>query len=365
MEVSGRFNNLASSSNFASVLFATDDFFAPAENLLKDSEPVWNPEKFTEFGKWMDGWETRRKRIPGHDWCIIKLAAPCVIKGVLVDTAHFSGNYVPKISVQAAFLSLQEESWFPIRKESIGSACTKTDLDQVKKINTDKWNEIVPKTQLGPGCEETRKTFIIVNSNDIFTHVRLNYYPDGGVARFKVFGDVKINIPASIIIDLMALLNGGQCLKYSNAHYGHPKNLISPSKGFNMADGWETARRLDRPAVLEVDANGILNNVPGQEWCIFKLGRIGVLEYLLIDTNHFKGNFPYKIRVEGTKCNESEFNEDNCKWELILVDFKLSGHTEHTIRKDELKNLGPFSHVKIIIAPDGGISRVRMFGYVL
>lgn len=72
--------------------------------MLKDSEPIFIADKFTEFGKWMDGWETRRKRTPGHDWCIIRLSGPTSIKGFLIDTAHYTGNYAPKISIQAATL---------------------------------------------------------------------------------------------------------------------------------------------------------------------------------------------------------------------------------------------------------------------
>ncbi|XP_063705169.1 allantoicase-like [Culicoides brevitarsis] len=360
MEDFTQLNNLASSSNFAKICFATDDFFAPAENLLNDAEPLWIGDKFTEFGKWMDGWETRRKRIPGHDWCIIKLAAPCEIKGIEADTAYFTGNYVPQISVQAAFLTSEDEKLFPVReKDKMGTACTSDELKQVNKLRSDTWLEIVERSKLSPGYEDTRKSLFPVNCSKIFTHVRLNYFPDGGVARFKVFGIVKVDpqsFKGSEMVDLISLLNGGLCLKYSNAHYGHPGNLIKPSKGFNMGDGWETARRLDRPAILTANENGILNNVPGCEWCIFKVGLKGRIDHVVIDTRHFKGNFPDSVRIEGTQ------DLENAKWEEILAEFKLSAHKEHLVTQEKLKSHGPFTHVRVTIAPDGGISRVRIFG---
>lgn len=160
-------NNLASSSAGGQILFATDDFFATAECLLKDSEPVFDPLAFTEFGKEMDGWETRRKRIAGHDWCIIKLGAACKIEGVLADTANFTGNYAPRISVQGA--SLIDESLIPKRKAVMGSACSAEDLKQVEKLHSDKWMEIIKMTHLQPGYPETRLTYIPVDSTKTFT----------------------------------------------------------------------------------------------------------------------------------------------------------------------------------------------------
>lgn len=213
----------------------------------------------------------------------------------------------------------------PERHSMMGSACTTADLQQVGKLRSETWEEIVPRTQLQPGYEETRKTLLKVTSENVFTHIRLNYFPDGGVARLKVFGVVKID-PSQFglrVIDLISLLNGGLCLKYSNAHYGHPENLIKPSKGYNMADGWETARRLDRPPILTQDAKGILNNVPGHEWSIFRMGVKGLVDHIVVDTNHFKGNFPDRIRIEGATCTSDMSCEEEGQWETILTDYKV------------------------------------------
>ena len=93
--------DLASDRLGAVVLSATDDFFAPKENLLKASEPLWLPDKYVDTGKWMDGWETRRHRAPDHDWCVIRLGAPGIVRGIVADTAHFKGNFPERCSLEA------------------------------------------------------------------------------------------------------------------------------------------------------------------------------------------------------------------------------------------------------------------------
>lgn len=314
--------------------------------LLADSEPTFDPDAYTEFGKLMDGWETRRKRIAGHDWCIIRLGAACKIKGILADTAFFTGNYVPKVSIQAAYLKPEgnlyelllklyycmlfydlmhciDEKLFPTRCGQMGSACTVAELEQINKLRSELWDKIVDVTPMKPGYEETRRTYIDVASEKVFTHLRLNYFPDGGLARLRVYGNVEINFTGreKELIDLMSLHNGSVCLTYSNAHYGHPNNLIKPSKSTSMADGWETARRLDRPTILETDENGNLR-VTGSEFAVFRLGAKGRISQILIDTNHFKGNFPDRIQIEGALAKEDE-DIDKVSWKSIVIDYKV------------------------------------------
>ncbi|XP_031767131.2 allantoicase-like isoform X1 [Galleria mellonella] len=342
------------------VVFATDDFFAPCENMIADSEPIFLPDKFTEYGKWMDGWETRRKRIAGHDWCIIKLATKCVIRGLLVDTAFFTGNYTPKYSLQAACLTPEEETVIPERFSEMGSACSEWNLQQIKLLKSEKWEEIVPSTALQPGYEETRLNYQKVVSDEAWTHIRLNMYPDGGIARLRVFGEAKPEPPREDqIIDLVSLLNGGTCQEFSNAHYGHPKNMIKPGKSQVMSDGWETARRLDRPNIIEANDDGTLK-VPGQEWAIFKLGFPGRIQKICIDTAHFKGNFPDSVMVEGAYLG----NIDRCSidqtWQNILKPKKMTAHKEHWFDCES----EVITHIKVTMAPDGGISRIRTYGVI-
>ncbi|KAF5307651.1 hypothetical protein FQR65_LT06706 [Abscondita terminalis] len=359
-------NLLSSELNGSKVLFATDDWFAPAENLLREEEPVFKHDIFTEYGKWMDGWETRRKRLPGHDWCIIKLGTPGIIHGIEVDTAFFTGNYAPRFSIQAAHI--KGEVNLPKRKPDMtGTAPTNEMITAVKKFNSDSWQELLPMTPLSSGAEETRHHYFTINSNQAYTHIRLNMYPDGGIARLRVFGEVSLNLnQCNKTVDLMSLVNGGVCQAYSNAHYGHPRNLIKTQPGKSMADGWETARRLDRPSILKTDENGILE-LPGNEWAIFKLGAVGYVSHIQVDTAFFKGNFPDSVKIEGVLLENSiDWNietVEKLQWQTILSPKKLYAHQLHDY-EDCVIAQGPFSHIKITIAPDGGISRVRMYGTV-
>ncbi|XP_045765372.1 allantoicase-like [Maniola jurtina] len=354
-------SEFASTSAGGKVVFASDDFFATCENMIADSEPVYIADKYTEFGKWMDGWETRRKRIPGHDWCILKLATKCVVRGLLVDTAFFTGNYAPKYSIQAACLTSEEEALLPERDSVMGSACSECDLERVKCLGSDKWEEIVPITALRSGYEETRMNYQKVVSDEAYTHIRVNIYPDGGIARLRVFGEAKPEAPPSDqLVDLASLLTGATCLGYSNAHYGHPKNVIKPKKGESMADGWETARQLNRPEVLETSDDGTLKTT-GEEWAVFKLGFTGRIQKICVDTEHFKGNYPDSIKVEGAFLDNDEWTYSKpVVWYNILKPSKLSAHNEHWFSC----NSDVISHIKVTIAPDGGFSRIRAYGYV-
>lgn len=211
----------------------------------------------------------------------------------------------------------------------IGTASTKEMFEKMRKMNSKGWEELISMSDLQPGYEETRHNHFHVDSNKIWTHLRLNIYPDGGIARLRVYGeafcDQRIQ-DENEIVDLVALQNGGVCKGYSNAHYGHPRNLIRPGQGVNMGDGWETARRLDRPAILETDPCGILQ-VPGNEWAVFRLGYIGGVSHIEVDTKHFKGNFPDSVKIEGTLMKPTrEWNNREaaqCDWLTILPASKV------------------------------------------
>lgn len=248
----------------------------------------------------------------------------------------------------------------------LGTACTRNQLEKMKSCNFSNWTEIIPRTQLDPGIEETRHNYFEIHSSKTWTHLRLNIYPDGGIARLRVYGAAQPTWEDLLHkeIDLLAMENGGVCIRYTNAHFGHPRNLIRKGRGVNMGDGWETARRLDRPEILETDSNGCLI-VPGNEWALFRLGVLGSISRIVVDTNHFKGNYPDSVQIEGAIMKPStDYNSTyvaHATWIPILRQTKLRPHHVHEV---ECESQGPFSHVRITMAPDGGISRVRLFGQV-
>ncbi|XP_039874375.1 allantoicase [Simochromis diagramma] len=363
-----QFNDLGCETVGGKVIFATDEWFAPARNLLKREPPQFITSAFTEFGKWMDGWETRRKRTPGHDWCIIQLGVPGLIHGFDVDTSFFTGNHSPYISIQAG--CLDQVPPFTLEGDRTGMAASDSQMAAVAKLGSEVWPELVSVSQLQPGYSDCCHNYFKVSFSRRVTHLRLNMYPDGGIARLRVYG-VGLRDWSSVStnqdVDLVALTNGGVCLGYSDAHFGHPRNMIGLGRAANMADGWETARRLDRPKKLQADQRGILQ-VPGWEWAVFCLGHPGLISRVEVDTNHFKGNFPDSCRIEActltpeekAQCISSRWNSG--KWRVLLPPQKLRPHHIHHYGKMELKLSHPVTHVRLIIAPDGGISRLRLWG---
>ncbi|XP_076129022.1 allantoicase [Alosa pseudoharengus] len=368
-----QFNDLASETAGGKVIFATDEWFAPAQNLLKRETPEFIATAFTEFGKWMDGWESRRKRIPGHDWCIIELGVPGVVHGLDIDTSFFTGNYAPSTSVQAA--CLERPSALSLEGDRTGMAASEEELRHAAELHSENWEELVPVTKLKPGYADSCHNYFHVNSSRRVTHVRLNMYPDGGIARLRVYGVGQRDwstVSSREDVDLVALVNGGVCLGYTDAHFGHPRNMIGLGRAPNMGDGWETARRLDRPAVLKMDGQGILQ-VPGSEWAVLRLGHPGVIHSIEIDTNHFKGNFPDSCRLEVCRLTSDE--EQQCVsskwrreppggWRVLLPPQKLQAHHRHMYSGESMVRCGAVSHVRLVIAPDGGVSRLRLWGNI-
>lgn len=298
-------------------LAASDDFFAEKENLLKPGRGVFIDDKYTDRGKWMDGWESRRKRVPGHDWCVIQLGLPGVIRGVDVDCNHFLGNAPAFVSIDAA--------------PSAGGP----------------WTEILPRSPVNPGAQN----LFGIASPHTWTHVRLNIFPDGGVARFRVYGDVTPDwsaVKPGQPVDLAALQYGGRAVACSDMFFSSMTNLLMPGRSANMGDGWETRRRRG----------------PGHDWVIIRLGKAGLVRKLEVDTNHFKGNFPDTCSVDG--CHAPGQAVDaltwmNVAWKELLPRQKLQAHTQHYFEK-ELVDAGAVTHVRLNIHPDGGISRFRVLG---
>jgi len=322
--------DLASERLGGAVLYANDDFFAPKENLLKASTPVFIEGKYTDLGKWMDGWESRRRRTPGFDWCIIRLGLSGVIRGVVVDTSHFKGNYPEQCSIEA---------------------CALDGLPSAEQLSSQsqEWIEILPKSKLNGDSINP----FSVDSAERWTHLRFKIYPDGGVARLRVYGEVvphwnRLKRIGSEV-DLAAVENGGMVISCSDMFFGHRHNLIMPGRALNMSDGWETKRRRG----------------PGHDWTIIKLGTTGRIRHLEIDTSHFKGNFPESCSLES--CSAAgvpleTLQDPSFHWKPVLGRTKLQAHTRHYF--DEVLDTGVVSHVRFNIFPDGGISRLRVFGTI-
>jgi len=322
--------DLASERLGGAVLYANDEFFAEKENLLKPSAPVFIEGKYTDRGKWMDGWESRRKRVPGFDWCIVRLGVPGVIRGVDVETSFFRGNFPEQCSLEACAVSGNASV-----EELIGEAI--------------EWTEILPQAKL-EGDSHNR---FAINHESRFTHLRFKIFPDGGVARLRVYGEVvpdwqRLARQSASEIDLAAVEHGGLVLACSDMFFGHRHNLIMPGRAANMSDGWETKRRRG----------------PGFDWSIIQLGARGVIHRVEVDTAHFKGNFPESCSLEAIDAKGRGVEEIGAAdWTQILARTKLQAHTRHFF-EDEIKAVGTVSHVRFNIYPDGGVSRLRVFGTV-
>ena len=319
-----RLTDLAAERLGAAVIAANDEFFAPKEHLIRSTAPEWREGAYTERGKWMDGWETRRRRTPGHDWCIIRLGRPGRVHGVVVDTSFFTGNYPESCSIDA---------------------CALTDVaDEPSLIGgTIEWVELLPQSRLR-GNE--RNAFAIAADARV-THLRLNIFPDGGVARLRVHGTVLPDWPrilrAGGEIDLAAAEHGGRIVACSDMHYGNPQNMIMPGLSLGMYDGWETKRRRG----------------PGHDWAVISLGRAGSIRRVVVDTSHFKGNAPGSCWLDA--CSSAAELPPEHAWRMLLPQTPLLPHTVHDL-VEQVQDAGAVTHVRLNIHPDGGIARVRLFG---
>nr|WP_246272963.1 allantoicase [Oricola thermophila] len=328
-EFATRYPNLASAGLGASIVSVTDDFFAEAPRMLADSDPVFIPDKYDDNGKWMDGWESRRKRGSGHDHAVIRLAAPTVIRGFDVDTSHFTGNYPPACSIEGCRM--------PAGSDPDGST---------------EWHRLVPMTPLGPDSHH----FLGHDGDEAWTHLRLNIFPDGGVARLRVYGLAR---PAGPVegeeTDLASLLNGARIVGFSDAHFGNYHRLLTPTVPQNMGDGWETRRRRE----------------PGNDWIIIALAAPGHIERAVVDTAFFKGNFPESCSIDAACLPDALAAGPDADamlvtasmfWEPLMGRQKLQADRVHEFA--ELADIGPVTHVRLNIHPDGGVSRFKLFGRV-
>lgn len=329
----------------AKALFATDEFFAPKERLLNPEPAVFIDGKYDDHGKWMDGWETRRKRVLGHDDVIVQLAKPAYLYGADIDTSHFTGNYPTACQLDGVLLA-----------EDVDTTQWTHDTWQAQD-----WQTLIPVTPLKGDSHhylaiETNvknttgdNPHHIVSARDkLVSHVRLSIYPDGGVARLRLYG-IKQPPKTQGLVDLVSALQGGRCIAFNDAHFGSPDNMLLPHPAPNMGEGWETRRRRE----------------PGHDWCIIALGHPGVVCRIEVDTAFFKGNFPDRVSIQAVYAPNtptSTLITQSMFWEMLLDEQPLTADNNHEFSQILLDQ--PITHVRVNIHPDGGISRLRIFGRV-
>ncbi len=310
--------DLASRALGGSVVTANDELFAERENLIRPEPPVFNVTEFGHKGKVYDGWETRRRREPGHDWVIVRLGVPGVVHGVVVDTSWFTGNFPPFVSVDGAVIDgypspveLEEFAWTPLVEKSPARGDTVNAYD--------------------------------VDQGRAWTHVRLSIHPDGGVARLRVHGE-PVPDPRFMTgtIDLAALENGGQLVRCSDEFYSSPQNLIMPGRAHLMGHGWENARRRDEY----------------NDYAVFRLAGEGVVRHVELDTSYFVGNAPAWMRLTG--CNSVELDPgDDADWWVLVDRMRAQADTRHRLLVEDTRAV---THVRLDVYPDGGLARMRIWG---
>ncbi len=315
--------NLASPRLGGQAVLASDEFFAAKERMLQDSEPVFIADKYDDNGKWMDGWECRRRRDGGNDWCLVRLGVTGLIHGVDIDTRHFTGNHPPAAALQACLSDTQPD-------------------------DAAQWSEILPPLALDPDA----RNFAEITDRGPWNWLRLDILPDGGVARLRVYGRPHLDwskMDAGAVHELSALRNGGRVVAYNDAHYGDVWAVLSDGRGLNMGDGWETRRRRE----------------PGNDWMIVALGAAGTVEAIEVDTAHFKGNYPDRCSVQAARVDnatDAALIGQSTDWDTLMGEQPLSADRIHRFDGDAIAALGAVSHVRLNIHPDGGVSRFRVFG---
>lgn len=328
-QIVSNYTDVAGEKLGGKVLSFSDEWFAEAANLIKPYVPIREAGKFVDSGAWYDGWETRRHNTEPADWVICRFGvAAAHIVGTEIDTAYFNGNHAPEISVECT---------------SIASGLSESEESAALKNAT--WDTVITKHECGP----SQKQFFALDkpTSKTYTHARLNMYPDGGIARFRLYGSVVPDFSQSkdVEIDLASVLNGGQAVARSDQHFGSADNLLLPGKGENMGSGWETKRSRE----------------PGHvDWVVIRLGAPGTINKIVLDTAWFKGNFPQKMTVSAVNLKSGEsIAADDDRWVEVLAPVQGAPHVE---KEYPVENKEVFSHVKLTIIPDGGVSRIRVFG---
>ncbi|MDG1694319.1 MAG: allantoicase [Porticoccaceae bacterium] len=325
---SSKYIDLASERVGGRAIGCSDEWFANCSNLVKPGRGVFKEGYFVDTGQWMDGWESRRSfgrswRLNSDencDWCEIRLGIAGVIKGFDIDTHFFRGNAPDTVLVEAANIDNEEDGNI-------------------------QWTEILAKSTVQPH----NQNLFDCQSTKVWTHVRLKIFPDGGVARFRVYGEAQLqreNFIDGELIDLASVIHGGRGISASDMFFSSPSNLIMPNRGCNMGDGWETKRRRDN----------------SNDWAVIKLALSGTIRKVILDTAHFKGNYPDQFSLQGARSNNGD--SSSLTWQTIIEKTPLRADYEHLFIQQLLcAKDDEFTHVKVNIYPDGGISRLRIFGF--
>lgn len=327
---SSRYIDLLSERVGGRAIACSDEWFAECDNLVKSGRGVFKEGHFVATGQWMDGWESRRSygrraRLASgeaFDWCVLRLGIAGVIRGFDIDTNYFRGNAPEFVSVEAANVE--------------GEVNEKT-----------QWTEILAQSATQPHSQN----LFACDNGAVWTHLRLKMYPDGGIARFRAYGEGQIlreNFIEGELVDLASVMNGGRGIAASDMFYSSPSNLAMPGRGINMGDGWETKRRRDEH----------------NDWAIVELGLAGTIRKVILDTANFKGNYPDHFSLQATNTNREDITADDIEWQTVIDKTPLYSDREHLFIQqiDTAKN-SEFTHVRVNIFPDGGISRLRIFGF--
>ncbi|KAG0206434.1 Allantoicase [Mortierella sp. GBA30] len=337
--------DLAVKTRGGRVLYTSDEWFAESHNLLTAAAPVSRKGHFTPKGAWFDGWETRRHG-PDFDWCVIELGFPGTIAGFEVDTAFFTGNHSPFVSVEG-FVAARPRTGVVVVGDDDDGANSDVGTpvpDSAEGWGSVNWVPILPRVALNPDARHGFK--LEVPTEQFYTHIRFRMFPDGGVARLRVYGTVRQILPDNRgeVFDLAAVGAGGRVEGFSDAHFGNPANLLLPGRGHDMSDGWETKR----------------SRAPGHiDWCHIKLGAAGHPTLIEIDTAHYMGNPPKSVSLEGYIVSDT-FQEHPV---ILLDNVPVKSHRQHFFKIPESISSGAaISSVKVVMIPDGGIKRVRVFG---
>ncbi len=311
------FPDLACLRSGGTVVACSDEFFGPALRLLAPTAPIARKGEFDEHGQWMDGWETRRSRPASgaveDDWVVVRLGAPAIVHAVVVDTTHFSGNQPESVTIDGAYLPGN-----PSPDEVLAAP----------------WTTVVYVTPIGPDAEHV----LSVDEQVLATHLRLVASPDGGIARFRVHGEV-VHDPRDLDglpFDLAAELSGGLVVECSDMHFGRRSNLIAPGQSRSMGEGWETRRRRG----------------PGHDWAVIALSTEGTVARLIVDTRHFRGNAPASCDVETST--------DGHAWHPLVTGWRLQPDQVHT---RTVSDAPPASWLRLSVHPDGGVARLHAIGH--
>lgn len=335
--ISNQYVDLLSERVNGRAIACSDDWFAACDNLVKSGRGVFEAGKFISTGQLMDGWESRRSfgrqfrranEAEQGDWCILRMGLAGIVRYFDIDTNHFRGNAPENIMVQAATLKGEPD------KDT-------------------RWTTVLAPSKVDPDSQN----LFVCDSPTLWTHLKLSMFPDGGIARFRAYGEVMPNRNDYIkgeLIDLASVTTGARGIAASDMFYSSPHNLTLPGRGLNMGDGWETKRRRDE----------------SNDWAIVKLGKKGSILKVIIDTAHFKGNFPDSASLQAIDATQLNLSDDDLldnsiQWQTVIEQTPLYADKEHLFIDDIHVNAeAEFTHVRLNIFPDGGISRLRVFGRI-